>query len=50
LNSDSVSANPDAIRTCVLDGNQVGALLRDATEAGYLCFSLDIAPIRMPMK
>jgi hypothetical protein len=50
LNSDFASAIPDAIRTCVLDGNQVGALLRDDTEAGYPCFSLNIAPIRMFMK
>jgi hypothetical protein len=50
LNSDSASANPDAIRICVLDGNQVGALLNDDTEPGHPCFSLGIAPIRMAMK
>jgi len=50
LNSDSASANPDAIRICVLDGNQVGALLNDDTEPGHPCFSLGIAHIRMAME
>jgi len=50
LNSDSASANPVAIRTRVLIGNQVGALLKDDTKPGHPCFSLDIAPIRMAMK
>jgi len=50
LNSDSASANPDAIRICVLDGNQVGALLNDDTEPGHPCFFLGIAPIRMAME
>jgi hypothetical protein len=50
LNSDSASANPDAIGTCVLDGNQIGALLNDDTEPGHLFFSLGLAPIRMAME
>jgi len=50
LRSGSASSNPDVIRTCVLDGNRVGALIHDGTEPGCPCLGLDIASKLVLMK